>query len=75
MRLMSQLGVFCSLQADGVYNFVEIRIASGTCVDAKRDRNRSLLHYEIPPIEMVVTRMDTPKSDRHLHSKYMIGVL
>ena len=23
----------------------------------------------------VVTRMDTPKSDCHLHSKYMIGVL
>ena len=23
----------------------------------------------------VVTRMDTPKSGRHLHSKYMIGVI
>ena len=25
--------------------------------------------------KMVVTRMDTSKSDCHLHSKYMIGVL
>ena len=25
--------------------------------------------------ERVVTRIDTPKSDCHLHSKYMIGVL
>ena len=26
-------------------------------------------------IEQVVTRIDTPMSDCHLHSKYMIGVL
>lgn len=26
-------------------------------------------------IELVVTRMDTPMSDCHLHSKYLTGVL
>ena len=47
--------------------------------EEKREKNleKRLLTFFLLYVGLrtVVTRMDSPKSDCHLHSKYMIGIL
>ena len=69
--LMNLLGPYSALNPRSLlYDAAAQWWSSWTSDQTPVGRTRSLIYFIL-----VVTRMDTPKSGDHLHSKYMIGVI